>query len=473
MITTILLSSLTELIGRFHPVLVHLPIGMLLLAGIFQLLLQKQKATSLQPAIHITLFWGMLSAIASCVSGFLLSKTDDYDALLISRHQWFGIAVAVISFVAYTLNKRQHQYTKWVMLLMAIVILITGHLGGSITHGSDYLTKVFSSDEVVDANRKPIANVQEAVAYTQVIQPILTSKCYGCHGPNKQKGKLRLDLPNFILKGGKDGTIIAAGRAEESDLIKRILLSKESKDHMPPIEKPQLSKHETELLYWWISTGADFNKKVKDLAQPEKIKPVLLSLQSAEIREVAKLSDIPDQAVEKADAQAIQQLKERGIAISPVAQNSNYLSVNYVAVDSVTESDLQLLEPLRKQLLWLKLGNSAVTDQQMETISKLTLLTRLSLERTAITDKALLPLKKLTSLQYINLVGTKVTVKGMTQLKALNKLQQIYLYQTSITGNDWSDLKKIFPNAAIDSGGYTMPLLEGDTSELKAPMVRK
>jgi hypothetical protein len=47
------------------------------------------------------------------------------------------------------------------------------------------------------------------------------------------------------------------------------------------------------------------------------------------------------------------------------------------------------------------------------------------------------------------------------------------LYQTSITGNDWSELKKIFPKAVIDSGGYTMPLLEGDTSELKAPMIRK
>ena len=475
MITAIVLFTLTEFIGKFHPVLVHLPIGMLLLAAIFQLISVKQKSASLQPAIQISLFWGMLSAIAAAVSGFLLSKTDDYDPSLISSHQWFGIAVAVISIVAFILNKQQHQHTKWVMLLMTMLVVITGHLGGSITHGSDYLTKVFSSDDQVmdNALRKPIKNVQEAVAYTDVIQPILTSKCYGCHGPNKQKGKLRMDLPNFILKGGKDGPIISAGKADESNLIKRIILSKENKDHMPPIEKPQLSKHEMDLLYWWISTGADFTKKVNTLPQSEKIKPVLLSLQSAEIREMAKLSDIPDQAVEKADAKAIQQLKARGIAVSPVAQNSNYLSANYVAVDAISEKDLQLLEPLRKQLIWLKLGNSKISDQQMEIIASLSSLTRLSVERTDITDKGILALQKLSSLQYINLVGTKVTAKGIAQLKGLNQLGQIYLYQTSITGNDWSELKKIFPTAVIDSGGYTMPLLEGDTSELKAAVIRK
>ena len=475
MIIAILLFSLTELIGRFHPVLVHLPIGMLVLAAIFQLILLKQKNSSLVPAIHITLFGGMLSAIFSAISGYLLSTTDDYDASLISTHQWFGIAVAVISIGAYILNKQQNKYTKWVILLMTILVIITGHLGGSITHGSDYLTKVFSSDEIVSSNtqRKPIANVQEAVAYTEVIQPILNSKCYNCHGVNKQKGKLRLDLPDLIMKGGKDGVIIMAGKADESELIKRILLTKDNKDHMPPIEKPQLSKQEIELLHWWISTGADFTQKVKSIPQSEKIKPVLLALQSGEILEVIKQSDIPDQAIEKADDNAIQKLKARGISVSAVSQNSNYLSINFIAVDAISEKDLNLLEPLRKQIIWLKLGNTKLSDRQMEMISSLTALTRLSLERTAITDKGIIALQKLTSLQYINLVGTKITAKGLAQLKVLNKLEKIFLYQTSITGTDWDELKKIFPKAMIDSGGYTMPLLEGDTSEVKPPTIIK
>lgn len=467
----IYLFSIPEFIGRFHPVLVHLPIGILLLAALFQLMSRKEKFKSLNTAVGISLFWGTLFAIASCISGFLLSNTDDYDEALIFKHQWFGIAVAVISLIAYLLNKKNNILTKYAITLLALLIIITGHLGGSITHGSDYLTKVFSSDKEnsKEAKRKPIPNIQEAVVYNDIVKPILESKCYGCHGANKQKGKLRLDLPDFILKGGKDGKIIVAGKVDESDLIKRILLSKESKDHMPPKEKPQLSKQDIDLLHWWVASGADFNKKVNALTQTEKIKPLLLALQSAEVKEESKLLDVPEKAVEKAEPAVIKKLKDRGIVVMPVAQNSNYLSANFVAVDSFTKKDILLLEPLKKQLIWLKLGSSKTTDEVLEEIAKLTSLIRLSLEKTFITDKGLQQLKNLSQLQYLNLVGTKVTAQGIEQLKELKNLQQIYLYQTAISPGEWKNLKKAFPKTMIDTGGYKVPMLVSDTTEKKAP----
>ena len=464
----VLLFSITEFIGRFHPVFVHLPVGILLLAALFQWLSVKEKFHSLHAAIGIALFCGMLSAIASCVSGFLLSTTDDYDKALIFKHQWFGIAVAVTSVIAYYLNRKNKQ-TKWVVLPMALLIIITGHLGGSITHGSGYLTKAFSSGdkETGDAIRKPIPNVQEAAAYADVVKPILAARCYGCHGPNKQKGKLRLDEPDFILKGGKDGGVIVAGKAAESALIKRILLQKDNKDHMPPLEKPQLSKQEIDLLHWWITGGADFNKKVKDIVQAENIKPILQSLQSGKIKEEITLLDIPEQPVEKAAVTAIQQLQARGVAIITVAQNSNYLSANFVAVDSFTEKDLQLLAPLKKQLTWLKLSNSTIVDSNLVTIAKLSSITRLFLDKTLVTDKGMQQLKNCSQLQYLNLVGTKVTASGVMQLASLKNLQQLYLYQTPISGADWMTLKKLFPKTLIDTGGYKIQRLDSDTVELK------
>ncbi len=467
----IYLFSIPEFIGRFHPVLVHLPIGILLLAVLFQLMSRKEKFKSLNAAVGITLFWGTLFAIASCISGFLLSNTDDYDEALIFKHQWFGITVAVISLFAWYLNKKNNKQIKYVMALMALLIIITGHLGGSITHGSDYLTKVFSSDNenTTEAKRKPIPNIQEAVVYNDIVKPILESKCYGCHGANKQKGKLRLDLPDFILKGGKDGKIIVAGKADESDLIKRILLSKESKDHMPPKEKPQLSKQDIDLLHWWVTSGADFNKKVNAFSQTEKIKPLLVALQSTEIKEEITLLDVPEKTVEKAELAAIKKLMDRGVAVMPVAQNSNYLSANFVAVDSFTKKDILLLQPLKKQLVWLKLGSSKTTDETLEEIAKLTSLTRLSLEKTLISDRGLQQLKNLVQLQYLNLVGTKVTAQGIEQLKELKNIQQIYLYQTSISPGEWSNLKKAFPKTMIDTGGYRVPLLVSDTTEKKVP----
>jgi mono/diheme cytochrome c family protein/uncharacterized membrane protein len=468
MIITSLLG-ITDFIGRFHPLLVHLPIGILLLSGLFLFLSAREKYASLKSAVTVSLFLGMLSAIASCISGFILSNSDDYDASMIAKHQWFGIATAIVSIVAYYLAKKNIKQLKWAMLVMVLLIIITGHLGGSITHGSDYLTKAFSSggESGGDIKRKPIADIQNAVVYSDMIQPILEARCYGCHGPNKQKGKLRLDEPDRILKGGEDGKVIITGKPGESDLIERILLSKEDDDHMPPKEKPQLSKQDIDLLHWWVSNGADFNKKVSEFTQTEIIKPVLLALQTGDMVSENNLSDIPVKEIGKADEKIIAKLKERGVAVSQIAVNSNYLSVNFVAVDSVTENDLELLQSIKKQLVWLKLGNSSISDKDLSSISKLTSLTRLYLERTAVTDKSLEQLKELTELHYLNLSGTKISDAGLEKLKELKKLKQIYLYQTTIKGNEWTQLKQNFPDTKIDTGGYIVPLLASDTIELK------
>jgi hypothetical protein len=253
-------------------------------------------------------------------------------------------------------------------------------------------------------------------------------------------------------------------------LIERIFLPKENEDHMPPKEKAQLNKQDMDLLHWWVSSGADFNKKVNELAQTEKIKPMLLALQSGEVKKEINLSDIPGKEVEKANDAAVQKLKDRGVAVIPVALNSNYLSVNFVAVDSVTENDLQLLESLKKQLIWIKLGGKKITDNHLAAIAKLSSLTRLYLERTNVTDKGITGLKNLSQLQYINLVGTSVTAKGMEELKELKNLSQIFIYQTPVTRTEYISLKKAFPETIIDTGGYKISFLESDTIEVKAPV---
>jgi uncharacterized membrane protein/mono/diheme cytochrome c family protein len=469
----IFLFSLPDFAGSFHPLLVHLPIGILLLAALFQLLSQKEKYQSLASSVSITLFIGMISAIASCISGYLLSGIGDYDEGMIFNHQWSGIALAIVSIFAWYLNRKGRQIT-WISIIMVLLIILTGHFGGSITHGSDYLTRAFSAEALEQSRqkRKPIPNVQQALAYQDVIKPILTSKCYKCHGSNKQKGKLRLDMPDFILKGGKSGKAIIAGNTDESELIKRILLLKESDDHMPPIEQSQLTKAELDLIHWWVSSGADFNKKVADLAQTEKIKPVLLSLQSEEKAEVALISDIPKETVVQADAKVVQELLARGVALIPVALNSNYLSVNFVALDSITDKDLQLLEPLSKQVIWLKIGNSNLDDNKLKSIVKLSSLSRLSIERTAVSDAGIGLLNSLSKLTYLNLVGTSVTAKGLSQLKSLKELRQIFLYQTAISNAEFSQLSKLFPKAVIDTGGYKLQFLESDTVELKSARVK-
>jgi len=458
--------NFSELIGRFHPVLVHLPIGILLLSALFQLLALRPKYASMHAAISIALFWGMISAILSCISGYFLSLSGDYDDELIDRHTWFAIATASVSLIAYLFNRWENEFAKWVILLMVPLIFVTGHLGGSLTHGSDYLTKGFSKDSVAEKEIKPIADVQEANAYADIIQPIFESKCYACHNKSKKKGKLRLDEPEFILKGGKDGEVIKPGNADESDMMKRLLLPRNEEDHMPPKEKPQLKDNEIALIHWWMSTGATFDKKTKDLEQPEKIKPVLLALQ----KEVKKVPpDIPQAMIEKADEKALQKIKQRGIVVLPVAQNSNYLTVNFITVDSIADNDIALLHPIRKQLVWLNLSGKKISDTLLVPIAQLANLTRLQLDNTLITDQGLASLRSLSNLQYLNLVGTKVTGNGIMQLKGLTKLQAIYIYKTFITASEWSALKSNFPTVTLDTGGYYVPILETDTTIVKPP----
>ena len=68
-------------------------------------------------------------------------------------------------------------------------------------------------------------------------------------------------------------------------MMRRLLLPRNEEDHMPPKEKPQLKDNEIALIHWWIATGATFDKKTKELEQPEKIKPILLALQK-EVKKV-------------------------------------------------------------------------------------------------------------------------------------------------------------------------------------------
>ena len=465
---------MSEFFGHFHVVLVHLPIGILLLACVFQWLERRPKFSSLHVATNIALLIGMICAILSALTGYLLSFSGDYDEGLVITHQWFGISVAAVSIAMFYYHNKAVSFKTQVSIsiLLFVLIIITGHLGGSLTHGSDYLTKSWTLTSDTVALRKPIPNVQEAMVYPDVIQPILQTKCYSCHGKNKQKGKLRMDDSLRLMKGGKDGPVIIPGNVEKSEMAKRISLPREDDDHMPPKEKPQPTEQEIALIHWWIKSGASFDKKVKQLDQPEELKPALLALQNVQEKKII-VPDLPAKPVVKANDVAIKKLKDIGAVVDPVAQNTNYLSANFVTVTNPGDREIQLLLPLKEQLIELKLSGASITDSALLVIAQFKNLMRLQLDHTKITDKGLASLRALEDLRYLNLVGTAVTEKGVMQLKDLKNLRSIYLYQTGVKKSEWKDLKKAFPKTLIDSGGYTVPFLPTDTIEVKPPKTKQ
>jgi uncharacterized membrane protein len=483
------MQSFITFISHFHPVLVHLPIGMLLAALLLQALSTRKKYTGLRPAVPVVLLAGLISAVLSCMTGYLLSLSGDYDDSLVSWHMWMGISLTILSAVLYFWILRRGVDRVYIILslLLLVLIVVTGHLGGSLTHGPDYLTGPFTGGGggaqaglaglAVDT---PIANVQEARAYEEIIRPILQNDCYGCHGSGRQKGGLRVDGPAALLKGGKDGIVLVPGKGDASELIKRLMLPLEEEHHMPPKEKKQLNERQLALVHWWIDQGADFTHKVKELKQPDSIRPALLSLQGRRSRPAA--SDLPSGPAPAADPAAIAALAAKGVLVMPVAQNSNWLEAEFegqtppgpgggsmAAKPGSLDSLVSLLLPLHKQLVSLQLGNAGIGDSALAVVGRCEELRSLDLTNTRISDKGLGALGSLHELRVLTLVGTSVTADGVAaDLRSLSKLRSLYLYRTHVTARDWSLLKKVFPAVLLDSGGYSIPVLAGDTEVVKA-----
>jgi hypothetical protein len=101
----------------------------------------------------------------------------------------------------------------------------------------------------------------EGVDFTRDVRPILERSCWKCHGPEKQKGRLRLDLRAGALVVGDSGSrAIVPGKADESELIRRVE-AEDAEVRMPPKSNP-LSRDETKILRSWIDRGADWPETV-------------------------------------------------------------------------------------------------------------------------------------------------------------------------------------------------------------------
>ena len=169
---------MSEFIGHFHVALIHLPIGILLIALLLLWLRKNEKYNISYQVIKIILLIGVLSALLSCITGYILSTTDNYEKPLVDWHMWMGIGVAIVSMFLYMKFARNEFDIIYKLLAIALFILIvvTGHLGGSLTHGSDYISFNFNGDKNDTIKIKPLANVEEAKVYDSVIQPDISNK---------------------------------------------------------------------------------------------------------------------------------------------------------------------------------------------------------------------------------------------------------------------------------------------------------
>jgi mono/diheme cytochrome c family protein len=449
-----------DFIGRLHPLFVHLPIGFLVLGLILYWWSEFSSNKQLVPALKPIFMLGTIAAVVSAGTGFLLSWQDDYDTESLNRHRNSGIALTVVSLYFWFLISKKVAGRRPLYLSFSVMLLLvlSGHYGASLTHGSGFL---FGSGPAAMAF-KPLANAQEALAYKDVIDPILQQKCVACHGADKQKGKLRLDSEAFIRKGGKNGNTISKN-ADEALMLSRIVLPPDDEEHMPPKEKGQLTKDQVVLIDWWIRNGANFQARVKDLPQDDQIKKSLAKLEGPGETEQAVVAEVLPE-VDAAPAAMVAQLKKAGAVVVPVATGSELLTVNLINLTDSSEQIWKALSGIAEQVFELKAEGSKVNNTTIGYFAGMKNLRKLSLTGSAVDDKALPQIAGLIELQSLNLRGTKVTGNGLSALAPLTKLKVLYLFETAVDSSSMARMKTTLPGTQLEVGQYQVPILYSDTT---------
>jgi hypothetical protein len=445
---------MTEIIGRFHPLLIHLPIGILLFLFIVSLLPQS-KWDSMKGAISLGLYISTAGALLSCLAGWLLSRSGEYDESLVDKHLWLGLGTAFLHVITIALP----SWRRPLIWITTLVMTIASHYGGSITHGEGFLFggSETSGEIVMDTaviNPPPsdslTVQVQEAVLrfpFRDEVKPILQQKCFSCHSSVKKKGGLRLDTEAFIRKGGKNGSILTANNPDKSTLYTHLLLPLDDELHMPPKGKKQLTSNEINIIHRWIAGGAPFMGIETAVTTPAILVanpdvPVPASVETVFTEDENILA--PEEPILELGA-----LEQLGIV---ARQEPGGLSINFVNVGSITPDMIGELNKVGPHVTNLKFGGQEVDDEIIQQLPAFKNLQKLNLAQSAITDKSLFELAKFPALRQLQAYETSITDAGAEALAKLNQLEKLYIWNTRISEAGIKLLKRKNPTLYIETG---------------------
>jgi len=427
-----------QFLGRFHPSLVHLPIGMLVLLPFLELAGTARQG--LREAAGFVLHLALATGFVTLVFGILLAYGSGVMGATVTLHMWGGTVLLIELLACVTVRpawiSRQSRRVYPALLGISLLTLTwTAHQGGSLTHGSDYLTRYMPSPL---KEFFPTASAASDAAYLgsvymRSIHPIFDAKCVACHGANKEQGGLRLDFYDLFIKGGEDGAVVAPRNPDRSLLLQRVTLSPTDKHFMPSEGRTPLTADDIAALRAWILAGAS---------------PTATTVPG--IAATGEKADVPVQPVGDYSylMNDIRQMqRSQGTKLVPVsATPSDGLILRTIdAASTFDDTQLARLQRFAPFIVDAELGRTAVTDDCFDTLSKFTNLRALHLEDTGITGRTMGKLSSLSQLTYLNLSGTSVTSDALAPLKGMPNLRHIYLFDTP------ADPATASPNSAVGS----------------------
>ncbi len=433
-----------QVAGRMHPLLLHFPITVLILYGLWVIIAPRPETDSpLKYWADNVLLLGAFMATLTATLGFLLSKEPGYDADALYWHKWTGIATAFVSFGWYAFRDRLPRHllpTKVLSGLTIAVLLVAGHLGANITHGEEFLLAPLMSND-----QAPLVAMDDALVYAHVVQPILEEKCVSCHNPQKAKGELIMTTTELFAKGGKNGTPWDTSRADLGILLTRAHLPLDDKKHMPPRGKVQLTDDEIQVLESWIRRGSSFTARVVEFPADDPL------YQFASNR-LTVAEDEDNYEFAAADDKKIQELNTDYRVITPLSAESPALSVSFFSESAFQSSDLSDLTPIKDQIVELDASKMPVKDEDLKLIAQFGNLRKLLLNFTDITGSTLGELTKLPHLRELSLTGTPVQANQLLSLKKAEALRDLYVWNTAVKPEEFKQLKKELRGVTVESG---------------------
>ncbi len=460
------MELLSELIGRLHPLVVHLPIGFLVAGGLLYLRDRRNKE---HPALLQTLFlWTGLAGAGACLSGYLLYRSGGYSYESVEGHLWFGLASTLCCFLLYARDKPGVQALLKKIPLPAllgaglVLISITGHKGGTLTHGEGYLTEplpqaVKKALGIPVFEELPIVltadNWKNTELYTGVIHPILNNKCVSCHGPSQAKGGLRLHLQEAILAGGKDGPILSGHEPGNSELASRIDSPVEADGHMPPEEKEPLLREEIALLKAWIGAGHPFEGTIGEHGLDVALFQPFFPKNAADYYPKPTLKPVP--------ADSLEPTRKSGLHVELLSRELPWLRVSALNKPDFSLADTLLLGPFREHIAELDLSHASIQDSIYGFLKHLPNLTVLNLSHTRVTDRGLEQLAGLAHLKRLNLNHTGITPELLSKLEGFPALEKVYVFRTALPTDGPKSLKN--GALALEYGGYALPRIDSDS----------
>ena len=442
--------------GKLHPLVLHFPI-VIGIAIVIYFLFFQHKALE-ENTEKFILVGNALMASMVALLGLFLSKQDAYDNDTLNLHKWGGLSITLISWLLIYIKKFATNYKKIIALGYLLVLLFFTHQGALLTHGENALS--IPTPAVVVVEVKTVDS--SLTVYEKAIAPILTQKCVSCHGPDKVKGKLQLQSPELILKGGKDGNILNGIQNEEALILQRIHLPNADEKHMPPIDKLQLTLEELTLLNKWVKAGGNFTKKISELAKTDSLAILAMAYKAPAKGSGDKKNTAPD----------LKEFNSNYLTVNYLFSGSEEIEVNFFQGSFYKIEQLKNLEKIKDKIVSLNMQGMPITKEDLAIILQFTKLKKLNLNYTKLTLNDLQPLKSINSLMNLSICGMDVNQNTLTKFLEKAPFTEINIWTNHSSKKEFQQLSASNKKVKIIIGDnldaeiikLTSPIIDQDSS---------